>query len=141
LEIVINFKNIEDANQFEGLHSELGWIEKFQGAALLLRGGEKADQQANAAGVDHGDFFEVEDEARSAGAEEIRKGLAEFVRRLAEDQLAAQLDNFHLSLSTDFDVQSRAPFNEQNTAGGAKGRAALTPRKSSVRVTHNLEEP
>jgi len=139
LGVVVDVKNIKDANQFESLNNHLGWIQKFYGTTLLLCGGEKADQQPDAAGIDHGNFFEVQDETRFSGGEEIGEGSGKLVRRLAEDQLTAQLDKFDLSLSTYFDVQSGLPF--QGRARTEAPKAALTLQISSVRVPHNLEEP
>ena len=87
--VVVNVENIEDADQFEGLHDHFGRFQEFDGPALLLCGSEKAYQHADAARIDHGNFFEIQDEAGFASGEEIGECGAELVRRLAEDQLAA----------------------------------------------------
>lgn len=100
-----DFEEIEDANEFQSLQGELGRIEELERAAILLGESEEADEKADAARIDHGDFFEVKDEADVAGIEEVGEGGADFINGRAENEFAAEFDDFGPRLRAKFDVQ------------------------------------
>ena len=107
--VVVGGEEIQQADHLESLHRELGGFEEPDGAAGLLGGGEMADQHANAAGIDGGDAFEVEDNFRVALAEEFIDSGIEAVECGTHAKAPGKLDNFDAVHSFRIDVQRRPP--------------------------------
>src|SRR5215472_80691 len=126
-------EEIQQANHFEGLQGELGGFQQANGAAGLLGGGEMADEHPNAAGIDGGDAFQVQDDFRLAVAQEFVHGRIEAVQRGAHAEAADERDNFDSVKSSRVDIQERNPSRQRGSQ-----TAALTPQYRFVRVRGQL---
>jgi hypothetical protein len=82
-----------------------GGVDEFEGAACFLAGGEDEDEEADAAGVDARDVFEIEDELGFAVGGEVVHLLAEIVDGLAEDEVTAEADGFDVSVLEGVDLE------------------------------------
>src|SRR5580765_4092095 len=60
-------------------------------------------QEADSAGINHRDFFEVQYQARFAGVQQVLDGLVGAIERRSQVQLAAQFDQLHLILRAHVD--------------------------------------
>src|SRR5262250_1024951 len=87
-----NFKQIQHANQLEGLQGELRGPQQFQRATALFGSRHMADQQADAARIDHGNFLQVEKEAGLAGVQEIGDGFVGAVQSRTEIEPSFELN-------------------------------------------------
>jgi len=77
----------------------LGEVEKLEFAALILGGGEGADQLADAGAIDVVDFAEIQDDLLVAFGEQVADGVAQGDAAFAEGDAAAAIhdgDSVHL---------------------------------------------
>src|SRR5215470_6321416 len=65
--IIENLKQVQNANQAQGLDGELGGVNQLDGPTTLLGRGHALDQNANPAGIDHRHFREVDYDLRVPG--------------------------------------------------------------------------
>jgi hypothetical protein len=101
-----NLEEVENAHQAQGLHRELGRLHQFDVPATLLGGSQKAHQQANPAGIDHGHFGQVDHNASVAAAQCLLDGLAQAVNCWACAESSPELNDLYLCALTDVDVQA-----------------------------------
>ena len=100
-----DFKEVEKADHFQGLHREIGGLDELQGAAFLLGGSLRPDEEADAAGVDHGDFSEVDHEAVVAGVEGLLDGTTEGIDGFPQSETATQTDYLNSRLFKNRQIQ------------------------------------
>ena len=60
---------------------------------MLFGLGKSADEDADATGIDHRNFGEIDDETVLAFAHETEAGLTQPIYRIAQFKIAAQLDH------------------------------------------------
>ena len=106
-------EEIEQADHFQGLNGELGGFEQADASPGLLGGSEMADQHADAAGIDSGDAFEVEDNFGVTVGEQFVHGGVEAVESGAHAQATFESDNFDGVQRSCVDIQLRNPLAAQ----------------------------
>jgi hypothetical protein len=131
---IIRREEIQQAHHLQGLQGKFGRFEQTDGAAGLLGGGEMANQHADAAGVDIGDLFEIEDDFGVTLAEEFNDGGIEAIERRAHAEPSSKLDNFDAVHRFRINIQRRHPL----AAGDSPVLAALTPQYGFVTVRGQL---
>lgn len=126
-------EEIQQTDHFQGLQGELGGFQQADGSAGLFSGGEMANEHTDAAGIDGGDAFEIEDDFRLAVVEEFVHGGVEAVERRAHAETTGECDNLDAVQSSRIDIQESNPSRQP----GLK-TAALTPQYGFVRVRAQL---
>src|SRR5271169_99699 len=107
--VIEDLEQIDQAHDLQRLQGELGGTDQLEAAATRLGSGEGADQQADAAGIDHGDLGDVDHQAVIAGLEQFLHGLPEAVHRLSDLEVPAQPDDLCLPLLANVDIQAFPP--------------------------------
>jgi hypothetical protein len=105
-------EEIQQANHFEGLQGEFGGFQEANGAAGLLGGREMTDEHTDAAGIDGGDAFKVQDDFGLALDEEFVHGRIEAVERRAHAEATCESDNLDAVQSSRVDIQERNPSGQ-----------------------------
>jgi len=75
-------------------------------SALLLDDGQKPYQQPDSAGINHGDFGEVHDNASVPVAQCLLQSLAQTIHGRAHSEWPPELNHLHLRALTDVNVQT-----------------------------------
>ncbi len=132
--VVVGGEEIQQANHLQGLQSKFGRLQKADGSAGLLGGGEVANQHADAAGVDGGDALEVENNFGVTLAEKFDDGGIETIECRAHAEASSELDKFDAVQSLGINIQRRHPL----AAGDSPGPAALTLQYRFVTVRGQL---
>src|SRR5208282_822293 len=104
--VIENLEQVENTHQTQSLDCEFVWLHKLDVPAELLGGSQKAHQQANPAGIDHGHFGQVEHNTSVAAAHCLLHGLAQAIHRLAHPERSSELNNLYLRTLSHVDVQT-----------------------------------
>src|SRR5208282_798 len=104
--VIENLEQIENAHQTQSLDCEFVRLHQLDVPAELLGRSQKAHQQANSAGIDHGHFGQVEHNASVATAHCLLDGLAQAVHGLPHPERSSELNDLYLGTLTHVDVQT-----------------------------------
>jgi len=118
---------------------------------VLFGLGESPDQNTNAAGIDHRDLAEVDDQARFAFVHQIEAGLPKAVHGVTQLQVAAEVDHMDITprMFPYVNIQSKPPSGaccrtvHLEREFGYKHRDpafSLTPSPAFVTVRAKLKE-
>jgi hypothetical protein len=91
-----NLEEVENAYQAQALHRELGRLHQFDVPPTLLGASQKAHQQANSAGIDHGHFSKVDHNASVAATQCLLDGLTQAVNGGADPEGSPELNDLYL---------------------------------------------
>jgi hypothetical protein len=94
--ILENLKEVENAYQAQALHCELGRLHQFDVPPTLLGASQKAHQQSNSAGIDHGHFSKVDHNASVSATQCLLDGLAQAVNSGANPKSSSELNDLNL---------------------------------------------
>lgn len=93
--IVQRGDDFDEAHDFKNLAGVSGWMEHFEGAALLLHHGVTVEQAANAGAVELRNFGEVYENVFGALARQFVDTLLERVSVRPNHQAALQINDAH----------------------------------------------
>jgi hypothetical protein len=82
-------EQIQQGNHLQRLDRKFGRVKQLDRSAPLLRGSQNLDQQADPAGIDPGNFTQLQHNARIAVAHQIVQSLSKAVDRVTQIQPAA----------------------------------------------------
>jgi len=108
--IVVRSEQIQQADHLQSLQCEFGGLEEADAAAGLLGGSQVANQHPDAAGIDGGDAFEVQDNFGVTLAEEFNDGGVEAVERGTHREPPGEFDDFDAVESLYINVQRCHPL-------------------------------
>jgi hypothetical protein len=132
--IVERSEQIQQTDHLQSLEREFGGLKEADRAASLLGGSEMANQHANAAGINGGDAFEVENYFGVTLAEEFVDGGVEAVERGTHGEAPSELDYFDAVESFRINVQRCHPLETP----GSPNAGRLTLQYGFVRVRAQL---
>jgi hypothetical protein len=104
--IVENLEQVENPDQAQGLQREFGGLYQLDVSAALLGRGQKAHQQTDSAGIDHGHLGEIYDDASVSAADCLLHDLAQIVHGGTDPERSPKLDYLHLRVLPNIDVQA-----------------------------------
>ena len=131
-QIVVGSEEVQQSHHLQRLDREFGGLEQFDGAARLFSSGQIADKHANATRIDHGGFFEVEQNLVLILGQQLAHGGVELVERRTHAKFSRELDDFHAVLRPRLDAQSAA--SPANCARASNCCPSLTLQDRFVRV-------
>jgi hypothetical protein len=108
--VVEGGEEIQQADHLQCLHGKFGGFENADGTAGLFGGGQMANQHADAAGIDGGDGFEIENDFGMALAQELDNRGVEAVERRAHAEAPGEFDDFDSVQSLRINIQRRHPL-------------------------------
>ena len=103
-------EEIQQADHFQGLQGKFGGFQEADGPAGLLGSGEMADQHADAAGIDGGDSFKIENDFGMAMAEEFDDRGVEAIECRAHAEASGEFDDFDSVQCFRINIQRRHPL-------------------------------
>jgi hypothetical protein len=108
--VIIRSEEIEQTHHFQSLKGKFGRFQQTDSATDLLGSGEMANQHADAAGIDGGDAFEVENNFAVTLAEEFDNGGIETVECRAHAEASSELNQFDAVQSFGINIQRCHPL-------------------------------
>jgi hypothetical protein len=113
---VVYLEEVEKADHLQRLDGVTLGLHQLDVPAQLPRVGVAADENADSAGINHGNLSQIDEHARVAVFEGLFKSLPKRIHRLAESEPAPQTKDLNIGLPENRKIHPSLPFVQVPTA-------------------------